>query len=54
MTVWWVSKNLAEAQEFYEATGEPKQVPHRLDGDGDGKVCKSASYLISEFAKCCS
>ena len=30
-----------EAQLFFESEGGPSQDPHRLDGDGDGRVCVS-------------
>jgi len=30
-----------EAQAFFEANGGPSSDPHRLDRDGDGRVCET-------------
>lgn len=33
-----------EAQAFFKKHGGPKEDPHRLDRDGDGKACEEFDY----------
>ena len=37
-------KSRRQAQRFFKRNGGPREDPHRLDADNDGKACETYDY----------